>query len=58
MSFDGVAVSDKLPATRAELKMGAEVRLSPNLTVWGYGAIQTARGYTQSSINAGLKYGW
>ena len=58
VSLDGIGVRDKLPSDLAELKLGVEANVRPNLSLWGWGGVQAGNGYTNASINAGLRYSW
>jgi outer membrane autotransporter protein len=53
-------VREKLPADRAEFKLGVEGKLSRTLTAWAFAGAQTtfSKRYNSVSVNAGLKYSW
>ena len=58
ITFDGVAVRDKLPANRGELKLGLDGHVTNNLTLWGGIGVQKGSGYTDKVINVGVGYRW
>ncbi|UVE69937.1 autotransporter outer membrane beta-barrel domain-containing protein [Burkholderia pyrrocinia] len=59
IAFDGVAVTDGMPADRVEGKIGLQGKVSKAVTVWGgLGFEVGTRNYAAGNAQLGLKYTW
>jgi fibronectin-binding autotransporter adhesin len=58
VAFDAIRVNDKLPANQAEFKLGVEGNLNRNLALWGWAGVRAGGGYTNGTVNVGMKYAW
>jgi autotransporter family porin len=59
MKFDDIEAGSHQPEDRAELKIGLEGQVSPNLSLWGSLGAQSDFGdYHQGTLQLGLRYRW